>query len=786
MSLSRRHLLSGLSALALATGAKAAPAGPQKPFTNGLGMNMVPVPAGKFTMGLADPSLGRDWYNERPAHPVTLSQGFHMSDKSVTLAQFRQFRPDFEGSPDGGDYATGLSWDDTVAFCAWLSKKEGWTYRLPTEAEWEYVARRADPQLSNLQTKPLQWLHDGYGPYALGAVTDPVGARNDKLKCVRGGRMAYNAKRQPPRGEIDYNRVEARLAFPPAFGASPGMKGGGFHSIGFRVVAGPLPKSAEIRLDLPYHQIGVRAAGDWSRLGPPSDKPYFRTRVYLPTPFDDASNASIQAVGFEDSFRPHDHSPGLTVLPNGDVLMAIYSSYDEYEAGSSIIAARLRHGADEWDMPAPLADIIGVNDHAPLLMRDGNTIRFFWGSPFLGEEDSGPHGFPFQMMTSTDNGATWSAVSYPRMKDVPGGHLRQPITSAFRDRNGRLLLASDGKAVEGDKVGDYQSLLWASADNGVTWYDTGGRTYGRHTAFIEAKDGRLLGYGGKNTQINGYMPVSVSNDGGRTYTWSAGLIAALGSVQRPSILKLASGRWLVLSDWRGNVADLKPVTTKTGSFVAISDDEGKTWKFKDLPGTGPSEREKYAKLTGEGTVGYCALAQAPNGVIHALTTGSRPSLHFAFNEAWIDTPEGTAAAEPVLALAGQARNFAEKAGNWSGGKTASGDFVLHGPQVWHDAEGRPLWEVAYRNGLRTGVEKRHDAYGRLSETWDHSADGTKVWTRFWPNGRMKSQSHWQGMKAVGEAKLWDETGKLVTTANLVDGGIPGTVSERDKYLGTAG
>ncbi len=782
MSLSRRHLLTGFSALALATGVEAAPAKPQKPFTNGLGMDMVPLPAGKFTMGLSDPSLSRDWYNERPAHPVILSQGFYMADNPVTLAQFRQFRPDFEGSPDGGDYATGLNWHDAVAFCAWLSKKEGRIYRLPTEAEWEYVARRQDPKLSSLQTKPLQWLHDGYGPYASGAVTDPVGAHNDQLKCVRGGRMAYNAKRQPPRGEIDYSRVEARLAFPPAFGAFPGLKGGGFHAIGFRVVAGPLPKSTEVRPDLPYHQIGARTAGDWSRLGPPADAPYFRKRVYLPTPFDDASNASDQAAGFEDSFRPHDHSPGLTVLPNGDVLVAIYSSYDEYEAGSSIIATRLRHGADEWDMPAPFADIIGVNDHAPLLMRDGNTVRFFWGSPFLGEEDSGPHGFPFQMMSSTDNGATWSAVGYPRMRDAPGGHLRQPITSAFRDQKGRLLLASDGKASPNDKMGDYQSLLWASEDNGVTWYDTGGRTYGRHTAFIEARDGRLLGYGGKNTEINGYMPVSVSTDGGKTYTWAAGPFPGLGSVQRPSIIKLASGRWLVLSDWRGNVAGLKPVTTKTGSFVAISDDEGKTWKYKDLPGTGLSEREKYAQLTGGGTVGYGVIAQAPNGVIHAITTGSRPSLHFAFNEAWIDAPEGMVAPEQAVAIVGTPQSFTEKTGTWSGGKTAGGDFVLHGPQIWRDAQGRAHWEITYKNGRRDGVEKRYDAYGRLSETWTHNADGSKVWTRFWPNGKMKSQSHWQGMKAVGEARLWDETGTLISTANFVDGGIPGTVSERDKYL----
>ena len=104
--------------------------------TNSIGMKMILIKAGSFTMG----STARDdnW-NERPAHKVTISHGFLMSETEVTLDHFHQFRPGFDVSPGCDPYVAGVSWKDATAFCDWLSKKEGKPYRLPTEAEWEYA-----------------------------------------------------------------------------------------------------------------------------------------------------------------------------------------------------------------------------------------------------------------------------------------------------------------------------------------------------------------------------------------------------------------------------------------------------------------------------------------------------------------------------------------------------------------------------------------------------------------------------------------------------------------------
>lgn len=148
------------------------------------------VPAGRFEMGTVDTDavFGKDHsdFNEqddRPLHPVVLTKPFYLAATEVTVGQFRTFveetkyvttaeknqlgivgwdpappknNPKFvatfrqgaeftwrsPGFPQEDSHpVVGISFEDAKAYCAWLSKKENATYRLPTEAEWEYAAR---------------------------------------------------------------------------------------------------------------------------------------------------------------------------------------------------------------------------------------------------------------------------------------------------------------------------------------------------------------------------------------------------------------------------------------------------------------------------------------------------------------------------------------------------------------------------------------------------------------------------------------------------------------------
>jgi formylglycine-generating enzyme required for sulfatase activity len=165
---------------------------PTKQITNSIGMKLTLIPSGEFMMGSGESAeetaaffkknyggddLTPDFFkDEHPQHRVRITRPFYLGAYHVTRAQFCQFvndsgyRTDAEkgekpGAPgwDAGkkdfDFNTKyswrnagfeqsdehpvvcVSWNDAMAFCKWLSKREGKTYRLPTEAEWEYACR---------------------------------------------------------------------------------------------------------------------------------------------------------------------------------------------------------------------------------------------------------------------------------------------------------------------------------------------------------------------------------------------------------------------------------------------------------------------------------------------------------------------------------------------------------------------------------------------------------------------------------------------------------------------
>ena len=111
--------------------------------SGGEGPEMVVIPAGSFRMGCVS---GQDCFDdERPVHGVTIPQAFAVSIYEVTFEDYDRFtspnRVDDEGWGRGRRPVINVSWNDAREYVAWLSRQTGQTYRLLSEAEWEYVAR---------------------------------------------------------------------------------------------------------------------------------------------------------------------------------------------------------------------------------------------------------------------------------------------------------------------------------------------------------------------------------------------------------------------------------------------------------------------------------------------------------------------------------------------------------------------------------------------------------------------------------------------------------------------
>lgn len=191
---------------------------------NSLGMQLVSIQPGVYERGVKDVDRLRkshpntmeltvDLQDERPAHPVRITRPFSIGAHEVTVGQFRGFvkatqyvttaeksgqgalafqpsaktalarfaldpnctwkSPGFEQTDDHP--AVGVSWTDAVAFCEWLSKTEGATYRLPTEAEWEYAARAgADTTYVGGDTPDTIYAYGNIGDAALEAAAPGV------------------------------------------------------------------------------------------------------------------------------------------------------------------------------------------------------------------------------------------------------------------------------------------------------------------------------------------------------------------------------------------------------------------------------------------------------------------------------------------------------------------------------------------------------------------------------------------------------------------------------------
>jgi formylglycine-generating enzyme required for sulfatase activity len=202
-------------------------------FVNSLGATFRLIPAGSFLMGSPETDTDAASY-EKPQHSVTISRPYYLGETEVTQGQWKAIMGTEPwkgeiGVKEGSNYpATYVSWEDAVEYCRRLSEREGRTYRLPTESEWEYACRggtktrysigndadelskygwfydnafskgesyahEVRQKLANayglydMHGNVWEWCSDWNGRYSAGALTDPVGADSGSDRVSRGG-----------------------------------------------------------------------------------------------------------------------------------------------------------------------------------------------------------------------------------------------------------------------------------------------------------------------------------------------------------------------------------------------------------------------------------------------------------------------------------------------------------------------------------------------------------------------------------------------------------------------
>jgi len=490
-------------------------------FAAALLLQTVPIAPGEFVMGEGDgpPRTREEWklreWDEAPAHRVKISRPFSMGAAEVTNAEYRAFDPTHKG-PDG-EPVTRVTWAQAVAYCDWLSKKEGKPCRLPTEAEWEFAFRGGQA----IGTKVREWCLDWYGPYEAGDQVDPVGRADGVSRVVRGGGRPADRSAFLPE---DANRLT-----------------------GFRIVIGETPATKP----LPVATIPVSQTPA-PKDGPDPSTPYFVNFT------KEGRNPSIPKESWGPIFSAWNHFSAICVCPNGDVLAAWYTTVSEEGKELAQASSRLRAGSDRWEPAALFFDVPGVNDHAPVLLTDGSKIYHFFTQSLRGWDDASDC-----VRISEDSGATWSKPKILLSRDDPR-RMSQPC-SAFVAKDGTIVLACDGD-------GHRDERLVTSRDGGKTWTVAAAdmrktAKNGLHPAVVPRSGGAVL------TFLRGPdpMPMLTSKDFGDSWELEETPFSGISVGQKAAALRLASGSILLVS------IDGKKRSVGGGTFAALSPDDGKTW-----------------------------------------------------------------------------------------------------------------------------------------------------------------------------------------------------------------
>lgn len=176
----------------------------------------VTIPAGEFLMGEDD-----NYIDEKPVHKVIISKSFEMCTTEVTQGQWEMLMGNNPSSFKGVNQpANNISWEEAQEFIEKINiLSKAYTYRLPTEAEWEYACRAGSTEthagdldqmawyeansggkshpvgkkkpnawgLYDMHGNVQEWCQDWYGEYPSETVTDPQGPKNGTDKVLRGG-----------------------------------------------------------------------------------------------------------------------------------------------------------------------------------------------------------------------------------------------------------------------------------------------------------------------------------------------------------------------------------------------------------------------------------------------------------------------------------------------------------------------------------------------------------------------------------------------------------------------
>lgn len=351
----------------------------------------------------------------------------------------------------------------------------------------------------------------------------------------------------------------------------------------------------------------------------------------------------------------HNHAPGIVELPDGDLLVSWYRGSGERTADDvAVYGARQKKGESKWSDAFLMADTPGFPDCNTAMMIDRkDRLWLFWPTIFANTWESCLTNYRVSKDFAGPGSPKWDNSGLVLLKPADfSEEAEAELKKQLKKRDTvvsddwREELPFDRKKLQ-NKL--YQRLGWQprckptvlpsgrillplysdtfslsimaiSDDDGASWYASKPLLgFGAiQPAVLRRDNGELVAYLRENGVLQ-RIRMSTSKDEG--LTWGPVVITEMPNPGSGlDGVRLANGHWLLV--YNDTTKD------RNSLVVAISDDEGKTWKWK-----------RHLEKEPKGSFHYPTMIQGRDGTIHAVYSyfvdGGKSMKHAAFNEAWV-------------------------------------------------------------------------------------------------------------------------------------------------------
>lgn len=294
-------------------------------------------------------------------------------------------------------------------------------------------------------------------------------------------------------------------------------------------------------------------------------------------------------VIYTNGYR-HVHPADLIKLKNGDLLMLTREATEHYSNDGEVVMVRSKDGGKTWGDRKVVSAIKDLDERegCGIQLKDGTIIvgiyynnlynkdgTYDWEKRIDRTNEPGKRLLGAHIITSRDNGTSWSEASFIDTKDMPFSSLEGPTDAPIEMPDGSVVMGIIGYAINGDSK-NYASVMIRSTDKGQTWKylstmagDPGGKLGGFYEpGIVRTKSGRLV------TALRNHAPdnaiwVTYSDDAGKTWV----PVFKTAMIGHPvDLIQLSDGRLMATYGIREGRH-----TSPAGIRACFSNDNGRTW-----------------------------------------------------------------------------------------------------------------------------------------------------------------------------------------------------------------